>query len=324
MRRFLSGLAIAMLGIVPLAQAQGTAYPNKPIRLIVGYAAGGISDIIARTVAQGMGKHLGQQVVVDNKPGASGMIGSELLAKAPPDGYTLGLASGGPITINIQMVEKPRYDPVKDFTPIGLVTVNDMVLIVTNSFPAKDFTEFVAEVKKNPGKYSYASAGLGLPTHLGGELLKQTVGLDMQHVPYKGDAPALVDVIAGNVPMMVAAFGSAANQIKAGQVRAIAVFSKARVPNAPTIPTVAEMGYPGFNALTWGGISGPANLPPDVVARLSTALKATMNDPEVKAKYAEIGSNLAYTSPEELSAFIKDDAAKWGAIIKKLGLKSSE
>lgn len=320
MRSFIVGIAIGFMGIVPLAQAQG-AYPNKPVRMVVGYAAGGISDILARSVAQAMGKHLGQPVVVENKPGASGMIGADSVAKSAPDGYTIGLSSGGPFAINIQMVEKPLYDPIKDFTHIGQVSISDMVLIVNNSFPGKSLAEFVSEVKKQPGKYSFGSAGLGLPTHLAGELLKQTASLDIVHVPYKGDAPALADLIGGSIPAMVASLGSAVNQIKAGQVRAIAVFGKDRVPSANTIPTVAESGYPGFHAMLWGGISGPAGLTPEVLARLNSALRSALQEPEVKSRFAELGLVASYNSPEEFTAYIKDDSAKWGAIIKRLGLK---
>ena len=324
MRTLIAGFALALAGFTATAHAQADAYPVRPVRLVVTYAAGGISDVIGRTVAAALSRQLGQQVIVENRPGASGMIGHELVAKAPPDGYTLVLNSGGPMAINIQMVEKPRYDPVKDFTPIGLVTFNDSILIVNNDFPAKNFAEFVDVVKRNPGKYSFGSAGTGLPTHLGGELLKQAVGLDIQHVPYKGDAPALLDVIGGNVPMMVAAFGSVAAAIRAGQVRPIAVLSRERIPTAATVPTVAEMGYPGFNAMTWGGIAGPAGLPAPVVARLGAALKGAMADEDLKAKYAQIGSNLTYSTPDEMTAFLREETAKWGAIIRRLGLRSNE
>ena len=323
MRNLIGGIVAALVTVFAVPAVQAQAYPSRPIRLVVPYAAGGITDIVGRTVANGLSKHLGQPVVVDNRPGASGMIGHELVAKAAPDGYTLVLATGGSLTINIQMVEKPRYDPVKDFTPIGLVTVNDPVLIVNNNFPARNFQEFVNVVKKNPGKYSFASAGIGLPTHLGGELLKQVVGLDMVHIPYKGDAPALADVMGGQVPMMVAAYGSVSNAIRQGQVRALATMGRTRAPGA-SVPTVAESGYPGFNAMTWGGVAGPAGLPPEVVNRLSTALRATMEDAEVKAKYAEIGSTLASSTPTELAAYIKDELAKWGTIIRKLGIKSND
>lgn len=323
MRKFLGAFFAALLGFSVAGGVQAQAYPSKPIRLVVPYAAAGITDIIGRTVAQGLTRHLGQQVVVENRPGASGMIGHELVARAAPDGYTLVLATGGSMTINIQMVEKPRFDPVKDFTPIGLITINDAVLIVNDKFPARNFKEFVDLVKKNPGKYSFASAGSGLPTHLGGELLKQVVGLDMQHVPYKGDAPALTDVMGAQVPMMVAAYGSVANAIRTGQVRALATMGRTRVPGT-SIPTVAESGYPGFNAMTWGGIAGPAGLPPEVVNRLGVALRATMEEADVKSKYAEIGSTLASSTPSELAAFIKEEQVKWGAIIRTLGLKSND
>ncbi|MGB3067673.1 MAG: tripartite tricarboxylate transporter substrate binding protein [Ottowia sp.] len=324
MRGWLKWMVLVCAGLLPFSWAHAQAYPNKPIRLVVSYAPGGITDIIGRVVAQGLSKQLGQPVVVDNKPGASGMIGHEMVARSAPDGYTLVLATGGAMTINIQMVEKPRFNPLKDFTSIGLVTTNDSVLVVSPGFPAANFKEFVEVVKKAPGKYSFASAGIGLPTHLGGELLKKEVGLDMVHVPYKGDALAVVDVMSGQIPMMVAAYGSISNYIKSGQVRPIAVMSPKRIPLSPDVPTVAEMGYPGFVAMTWGGIAGPAGLPPEVVQRLSTALHATMNDPEVKARYASIGSNLANSTPAEMDAFVKSETGKWGAIIKQLGLKSTE
>jgi tripartite-type tricarboxylate transporter receptor subunit TctC len=322
MRRFIVGIAIGLMGIVPLAQAQAQgAYPNKPIRLVVGYTAGGVTDILARVLAQAMGKHLGQPVVVENKPGASAMIGADSVAKSAPDGYTIFLSSGAPISINIQMVAKPLYDPIKDFTHIGQVTTNDMVLVVNNAFPARTLPEFVDLVKKNPGKYSFGSGGLGLPTHLAGELLKQAAGLDLVHVPYKGDAPAVTDLLGGNIPAMVAGLGSVAAQIKAGQLRPIAVFGKERVPSANTIPTVSEMGYPGFHASLWGGISGPAGLPPEIVARLSSALRLALQEPDLKSRFADLGLGTAYSSSEEFTAYLKDDAAKWGAIINRLGLK---
>ena len=323
MRKLITSFFVATLGLLASSAGHAQPYPSKPVRLVVPYAAGGITDIIARSFAQALGKQLSQQVIVDNRPGASGLIGHELVARSAPDGYTLLLATGGSMTINIQMVEKPRFDPLKDFTPISLITVNDAVLLVNNNFPAQTFAEFVDVVKKNPNKYSFASAGSGLPTHLGGELLKQTFGLDLVHIPYKGDDPALVDPMGGSVPVMVAAYGSAASQIKGGTVRALATMGKTRVAGS-SIPTVAELGNPGFNAMTWGGIVGPAGLAPEVVSRLSSATRAAMNDPELKAKYAEIGSNIAYSTPAELQAFIKDETVKWGVIIRKLGLKSGD
>lgn len=303
----------------PLAMAQQD-YPVKPIRFIVGYAAGGATDIDARLVADGWQKSFGQPVLVDNRPGASGIVAAEFVAKAAPDGYTLMMGTGGTMTIVIHLT-KVNFDPLKDFVPIAPFAVNDAALIVGNGFPAKNLREFVEVVKKAPGKYSFGSSGLGGPTHLAGELLKFKAGINIQHVPYKGDSQALADILGGNLPMMMASVPSVAAQMKSGAVRPIAMLTEKRSPEFPDLPTVAESGYPGYAVNQWIAPIAPAGVPQPYIRKLNAVVQQVARDPEVIKKMVAMGSRAEAGPPEDLGRVIREDHARWGEVIRTAGIK---
>ena len=316
MRSILIALTLALTA--PLAQAQD--YPVKPIRFIVGYAAGGATDIGARLVGEGWQKSFGQPVLVENRPGASGMLAADFVSRAVPDGYTLMMGTGGTLTIAVHL-SKANFDPLKDFIPIAPFALNDAALIVNVNFPAKNLQELVEVVKKSPGRYSFGSSGLGGPTHLGGELLKIRAGIDIQHVPYKGDAQALADILGGNLPMMMVSVPSAAQQMKSGAVRAIALLSAKRSPDFPDLPTVAESGYPGYAVNQWVAPIAPAGVSQTIILKLNAVVQQVARDPEVMRKMAAMGSRAEAGPPEELGRVIREDYARWGEIIRPAGIK---
>jgi tripartite-type tricarboxylate transporter receptor subunit TctC len=312
--------AAAALSCAPGALAQG-AYPSKPIRLVVPFPAGGTTDILARAAAQRLTEAFGQQVIVDNRPGAGGNIGSELVAKAPNDGYTLLMGTVGTHAINASLYAKMPYDHVKDFVPVVLVAGVPNVLVVHPSVPANTVQELIAYGKANPGKLNFASSGSGTSIHLAGELFKVSTGLQMQHVPYKGSAPALTDLMGGQVQLMFDNLPSALPHIKAGKLRALAVTSAARAPALPDVPTVAESGLPGFEATSWFGILAPAGTPPEVVAKLNGELARWIATPEAKEKMLAQGANAAGGTPEDFANHIAAETAKWAKVVKASGAK---
>ena len=275
-------LGTALLALPAIANAQTPAYPTKPIRLVVPFPAGGATDILAREVAKHLTETWGQSVVVDNRPGAGGNIGSELVAKSPPDGYTLEMGTVGTHAINASLYSKMPYDHVKDFVPVILVAGVPNVLVVNPSVPVNSVQEFIAYAKANPGKLNFASSGSGTSIHLSGELFKVMAGVQMTHVPYKGSAPALQDLLGGQVQLMFDNLPPSLPQIKAGKLRALAVTSATRAPALPDVPTVAEAGLPGFEASSWFGVLAPAGTPPAIVAKLHGALMTVMKDPGVR------------------------------------------
>lgn len=322
MNRFLIFLlAICSAGVV--SPAFGQNYPERPIRLVIGLAAGGPSDVMARTVAEELGNHLGGHVLVDNRPGVGGNIAAALVANATPDGYTLFFASTGPLAVSPSLFEKLPYDPSKDFAPIGLVANLPLMLVVPSSLPAHNLSELLALAKAKPGQLMYASAGIGATTHLAMELLKSTAKIDIRHVPYKGTAAAMPGLVSGQVQMMMDGWSGTQPMVKAGKLRQIAVAVDKRISVAPDVPTIAESGFPGFNASPWYGILAPAGTPKAIVERLSKALEATMASQSVRERFASLGMEPLSNSPEEFAAFIESETAKWTEVVKLSGAQAN-
>ncbi|SOY48260.1 Bug family tripartite tricarboxylate transporter substrate binding protein [Cupriavidus taiwanensis] len=316
--------AVLLSATLPLAAAPALAetYPSKPIRLVVPFPPGGPTDTAARIIGQKMSETLKQPVVVDNRPGASGTIGAENVAKSPADGYTL-LVLATPTLLAPHLIHRKGYDIFKDFTPIGAAYDLPIVMVV-NPQAMPDVTslqQYIAKAKARPGALNYTSAGNGSFGHLSTELLKNLGDFDVQHVPYKGSAPAISDLLAGQVPMMFSDMIAALPHIKAGKLRPIAVGSARRVSFTPEVKTVAEQGFPGFDATAWGGLLAPAGTPKEVVATLSAELKKALADPTVQQKMLGAGTVAAYLPPEQLAARMKADYSKWGKVIQDNGIR---
>jgi tripartite-type tricarboxylate transporter receptor subunit TctC len=312
-------LVAGLLGIPFAAQAQG--YPVKPVRLVVPFAPGGGTDIIARLVAQYLGEALGQPVVADNRGGAGSTLGTDIVAKAPADGYTVLLGNIS-LAFNAALYRKLPYDALRDLAPITLVAVQPNILVVHPSLPAKTLKEFIALAQANPGKYSYCSAGTGSGTHLAGELLKMLTGIDLVHVPYKGTGPALNDLIGGQVQMMVSTFASALPHAKSGRLRALAVTTAKRSNAAPDVPTLIEAGVPGFEYSTWYGLLAPAGVRKDVVDKLNATVKQVVSRDDVRQKFESQGVDALWDTPAEFSAYLKSETAKWGKVVKATGARA--
>ncbi|MGO4325495.1 Bug family tripartite tricarboxylate transporter substrate binding protein [Cupriavidus sp. 2TAF22] len=316
--------AIILAAALPLcaSQAFAQAYPSKPIRLVVPFPPGGPTDTAARIIGQKIGESLKQTVLVDNRPGASGTIGAEGVAKSAPDGYTL-MVLATPTLLAPHLIARKGYDIFKDFTPIGAAYDLPIVMVVNpQALPdVTDLQQYIARAKARPGAMNYTSAGNGSFGHLSTELLKSLGHFDVQHVPYKGSAPAISDLLAGQVPMMFSDMIAALPHIKAGKLRPIAVGSAKRVSFTPDVKTVAEQGFPGFEATAWGGLLAPAGTPKDVVAKLSAELKAALADPVVQEKMLGAGTVAAYMPPEQLATRMRNDYKKWGKVIQDNGIK---
>ena len=327
-RRTLLVAALASLtcSAAPLAQAQAqaqAAYPSRPIVMIVPQAAGGTNDIVGRVVGQKLGEVLGGSVVVENRPGAGGNIGTQAVAKGAKDGYTLLMTISSSQAINPALYKTPGFDPVKDFRPVSLIGAVPNVLLVHPSLPANSVTELLALAKLKPGHYQYASAGNGTLNHLLGEMLNSMAGVSLQHVPYKGVAPALNDVLGGQLPMLFASLPSSLAHIKAGKLRALAVSGAARSPVLPEVPTLAET-VPGYNGTLWIGLFAPAGVPQEALARLQDGMARTMASADLRATLEKQGVELAGTperpvSPEQFAALLNDDIGKWARIVKSSG-----
>jgi len=315
-------VSIVLALVIAGAAAQGS-YPNRPITMVVGFTAGGSTDIVTRLVAEEMRKTWGQPVVVDNRPGAGGNIGAAIVAKAKPDGYTLLVGSVGPLAINASLYSTMPYDNLKDFTPVSLIVhVPNMLVVNPAAMPVNSFAEFVALVKANPGKYFFSSTGTGTSSHLSGELLKTMAGLDATHVPYKG-AVALNDLLSGEqVHFMFATIPSVIELVRAGRLRALAVTSKTRSAAVPDIPTIAELGYPAFEASSWFGLLGPAGLPRDIVMALQAEVVRALKVPELRAKLVQQGADPVGSTPEEFAAYMGTETAKWAKVVKASGAKA--
>ncbi|MEO8486541.1 MAG: tripartite tricarboxylate transporter substrate binding protein [Betaproteobacteria bacterium] len=313
--------ALALLAIVASGLAWGQAYPSKPIRLVVPFPPGGAVDFYARVVQQPLSEALGQPVIIENRAGASGMVGIDLVAKAAPDGYTLGLGNIASLAINVGIYDKMPYDPAKDLTPITHTIDVNYALVVHPSLAAKTVPELVAYAKANPGKVAYGSAGSGSLPHLATELFKSITGTDIVHVPYKGGGPMVTDLLGGTVQMVIADQANLMPHVKSGKLRAIAVASPKRSPNFPELPTIGDA-LPGFQAVAWNGLVGPPGLPPDIVAKLNAAVVKVMAMPEVRDKLAGGGLDVVGDTPDEFARFIRSEIAKWSAIAKQVGAKA--
>ncbi len=311
-------LAAAVAWTLP---ADAQSWPVRPVKIIVPYPPGGNTDVNARVIGAALGQALGQQFIIDNRPGANGAIAAELAARAAPDGYTLFMAALPQIAIFPAMT-KTSYDPVKDFTPISEVATNPFVIVTsTKLMPAKSLPEFVAYVKANQGKLAYASAGIGSLSQLSMILFLKRAGLEMTHVAYKGGAPAITDVVAGQVPVYFANISEAVPHAKDPAVRLLAVSSAKRTAAEPDLPTVAESGYPGFETVTWNGLLGPAHLPQPIVDKLSAEVARQVKDPEVIKRFAALGVDPLGNTPAEFAKQIKIDIAQWAEAVKASGAK---
>jgi tripartite-type tricarboxylate transporter receptor subunit TctC len=321
MRRNLGKIgAIALLMGASTAQAQD--YPSRPIRIIVPSTAGGSVDTLARTVGSNLSQRWGQQVVVDNRSGAGGVIGGEITAKAPPDGYTLIMATIAAMATNVSLAKKLPYDPVRDFAPITLVASQQIVLLVNPNVAARTAQELIQLAKSKPGQLTFASAGNGSGGHLSGELLKILAGIDLTHVPYKGISPAIVDVISGQVTMTFASIISGTPHVKTGRLRALAVTGARRSPALPELPTMMEAGVRGYESSTWYGLLAPKATSRAIVTKLNREVVAIINLPEVKANLLAEGAEPVGNTPEQFGEFIKAEIAKWGKVIRTAGLRA--
>jgi tripartite-type tricarboxylate transporter receptor subunit TctC len=315
----LLGLALLLSPAVGLAED----YPTKPIRLIVPFPAGGPNDIIARVVGQRMSELFKQTVVVDNRGGQGGVLGTDAVAKAAPDGYTIAISSAGALAISPSM-EKVAYDTLQDLAPVTLVATVPEMLVVPPDVPAKDMTGLVALAKSKPGQLNFASSGPGSLPHLAGELLHLTAGIDIVHVPYRGAAPAVNDLIGQQVQMAFLDLPVLLPQVKAGSLRPIAVGSETRAPTAPDVPTLAEAGYPALRIENWYGMVAPKGTPDAIIATLNRVAREAMDDPTVKAKLADQGAALAGDSPEHFRSFIAAEIKRWAGVIKDAGVETAK
>ena len=305
------------------AHAQTPDWPRREVKIIVGFSAGGTTDIITRTLATELTKLWGQAIVIENRSGAGGNIGAELVAKAKPDGYTLLMGSVGPLAVNASLYASMPYDNLKDLTPISLVAdVPNMLVFAPKAMPVNGLGEFVALLKHEPGKYFYASTGSGTTSHLSGELLKMQAGVAITHVPYKG-AVALNDVLAGDtVHFMFATIPSAIQFVRAGKLKAIAVTSLKRSAGVPELPTLAESGYPSFDASSWFGLVGPAHLPPELAQKISADIATILKAPAMRDKFIAQGADPVGSSPAEFAAHMRAETAKWAKVVKQSGAKA--
>ena len=319
LHRFAGAFAAAL--VLHAAHGLAASFPDKSIRFIVPFAAGGSSDTLARTLAQTLTDLLGHQVVVDNRPGANGNIGMEIAAKAPADGYTIVLADVANLAIAPSLYAKLPYDPVKDYAPINLPATSPNVLCVHPSVQAKTLKELLTLAKENPRKITYASAGVGQVGHLTGEMLNQLAGVEMVHVPYKGSSQAVVDLVGGHIQVMFSAFSSTLPHIKAGRLRALAVTGAKRSAPVPDVPTIAESGFPGFEAVSWYSVVAPAGTPKAAVNKLNAEILRTLTAAQVKDRLATLGFEIVGSPPDVLAAYIKSEIVKWAPVVKASGAK---
>lgn len=317
-RAVLVAAVFAAAGAVHAGPTVAADYPVRPVRVVVGFPAGGPSDILARLVAQKLGEATGQQFVVDNRGGASGMIGAELVAKAPADGYTL-LVVPATHAVNPSLYRKVPFDTVRDFTPVGLVAEGPFILVVHPSLPAKSVQELIALARRRPGELNYASAGVGGLPHLAAELFKTTTAIRMNHIPYKGAAPATIDLVAGHVTIMFNNMLSAVPHVKGGRLRALGVTTAKRSSAVPEVPAITEAGVKGYEVSGWYGVLGPSGLPPEVLHRLNAEITRAMRQPEVVKRLAAEGVDAVGSTPEDFGARIRREMAKWGAVVKASG-----
>ncbi len=305
------------------AAAQAQSYPNKPIRFMVGYPAGGASDITARILSQKLSERLGQPVIVDNRSGGGGIVGVDSVAKAPPDGYLIGFGNLGMLAVNVSLLANLPYNPVTDLAPVTMAVKNPLILVANPSIPVKDVRDLVALAKARPGQLSYASSGSGTAHHLAGALLTMTAGIELVHVPYKGSNPAAVDLIGGQVPFAILDVATTRNFIKAGKMRALGTMGPKRSQLASDVPTISESGLPGFAAESWIGVIAPARTPPDIVRRLNSHLVAILESPDSRDQLLAAGVEPSPSSPEEFGELIRSEISRWAKVIKAAKIEAN-
>lgn len=325
-RKMLAGVAAIAVacganGASTVALAQDS-FPTRPVTMIVPFPAGGATDIMGRFVADRLGRELGQSFVVDNRAGANGAIGSELVAKASPDGYTLLVVTAGTHAINKSLYRSLPYDPVRDFTHVGTIASAPNVVVVYPGVPVKSITELIDYARKNPGALSFGSAGSGSTLHLSGELFKTMAGVDMVHVPYKGGSAAIADLLSGRIQLMFDSISPALPNIQAGKVRALGVTGAKRSPILPDVPTVAEAGLPGYVATAWFGVVGPANMPPAVTQKLNDALNRILSTDEARQQLAKLGGEPFIGTPDAFRAHVNSEVAKWAKVVEASGARA--
>ncbi len=313
--------------LIPIAlafslEAVAQPFPNKPIRILVGFAPGGNTDVVARIIAVRMQDLLGQPVLVENKPGAGGVVATDFIAKAPPDGYTLLMSSLGPHTVSPFLMKSVGFDPVADLAPVSNVAVNSLLLMVNPALPVKSVPELIAYAKANPGKLNFGSSGVGATTHLSGEVFNSMAGVKLVHVAFKGGPPAIAALLAGDLQLMFANLSDALPQVKSGKLRGLAVTTSRRVRQVPELPTVAESGLPGFDVAPWNGLVAPGKTPTEVIAKLSDTVQRIAKEQAFRDKMFEIGSEPLGDTPEQFRATINQDIQRWGKIVKDAGIKA--
>ena len=315
------GMALAAVSNV-FAQSPAASFPNRPVKIIVAFPAGGGTDIAARILAPKLGERLGQQVVIENRGGASGVIGTELAARAAPDGYTLFMGTLGNFSVNQHLIAKLAVDPVKDFAPITKVVDVHFVLLAHPSLPANNVRELLALAKAKPGQLTHSSSGAGGAPHLGAELFKRMGGVDMTHIPYKGSAPSMQDVMGGQVSITFDSLLQALPFIRDGRLKALAVLGPVRSPQLPDVPTVAESGLPGYDLTNWFGLAAPAGTPKEIINKIYTDAVAVLQGQEVRERFSAMAATAAGTTPEQFGTLIREDSAKWARLIKEAGIKA--
>ena len=318
-----SGLALVITATSSAAIAQDIAgkYPNRPLRIVVTYPPGGPTDIVARAVGQKLAEAWGQPVVVDNRPGAGGNIGTDLVAKSPPDGYTLVLSNFGPMIISSFVYSKLPYDPVKDLTPVTLAATSWFFLVVHPAVPVASVSELIALAKARPGQLTFSSSGNASPSHLASALLQSVAGINLTHVPYKGGAPAIAAVMGGEVQLAVESPPPIIPQVKAGKLRALGAARPDRSPLLPEVPTVKEAGLPGFEVGSWYGFHAPAGTPKPIIDKLNAEMIKAMQMPELRDRFAAVGAETIANSPAQFGAFVEAELKKWGKVIQAAGVK---
>jgi tripartite-type tricarboxylate transporter receptor subunit TctC len=320
-RQVFAALVAACAGALAVPGVWAADYPDRPLHLIVPFPPGGGADNLARTIMPRVAQALGQPIVIENKPGAGGNVGAELVAHATPDGYTLLYGTNGTHSINASLYRTMRFDPVKDFAPVSRMTSIAAMLIVNPKFPSQSVAQLIEYAKANPGKVNFASAGNGTTSHLAGELFKTMAGIDIVHIPYRGGALAITDLIGGQVQMMIEVMPNAYPLAREGRVRGVAVSTSHRVPTAPELPTIDESGLPGFEVSAWDGVLAPAGTPAPIIAKLNAAIRQALEDPEVVEALKARGAQPVPSSPEEFARHITVNTEKWSKVVKASGAK---
>ena len=317
----LSALAVLLSCAAAAQPVAAQTYPSKPVRIVAPFAPGSTIDIIGRLIAPKLSEALGQPVLVENRPGAGGMVGMDMVAKAAPDGYTMVIGALGPLAMNPVLYPKTPFDPVRDFAPVTLLATGPVVIAVHPSVPARTLKELVALAKKNPGTLNFGSPGVGSSPHLTGELLKMLTGIDIVHVPYKGNAEAITDLVSGRVGVVFTGVPPVVPLARAGRVRLIATTGRQRVSSLPDVPTIAEAGFPGAQVLIWYGLVAPAATPKELVSRLNALIVKVMSAPEIRERFSQQGIDPETSTPEQFAQLIREEYARWTKVIRASGIK---